>query len=209
MSKIRFLFPLLILTLFITTSCTKGPPAPGQTITLEEQGITIGLSDGWEAEVEGADWTLWQRVQKGRAEEPWIIPPVTVTNVELGSVGREQRMMQWRLKGVVGEFDPTVNPESSPDTVPPGLWALDSTKLELLEQSHRILEWSGLEGVEAEARLYENTHGYADTSAIWHTYTVAFTHDGNTYEFVMSLPDTIDYRDWIEQFWSSIQSFTF
>jgi hypothetical protein len=37
---------------------------------------------------------------------------------------------------------------------------------------------------------------------------VIFNKGGNAYEFVMSIPDTVDFRDWINQVWPSIEDVT-
>jgi hypothetical protein len=116
--------------------------------------------------------------------------------------------MNWRFKGVTGTFDPNVNPLSSQYPVPPGLWSLDPLKLDLIEEREQPLPWPGLTGVTANTRIYENTHGTGATSAIWHTYTVIFNRGGNAYEFVMTIPDTFDFRDWIDKFWTSIEDIT-
>ncbi len=195
---------LAILPLLI--SCTGGgPPGPAQEISFPDQGVTLRLADGWQAEVIGPDWSLWQRVQKGRADDPWVMPPITATDIATGAPGPGDRLMNWRLKGVRGNFDPSVNPLTSAYPSPPGLWILDPQKLDLLETRTRTLEWPGVAGTQATTRLYENTHGAGGTSAIWHTYTVTFNVGPNAYEFVMSLPDYVDHRDWIDRFWASIE----
>ncbi len=204
------LLSITILTMLavVLTSCGGGAPTPGREMSFPDQGITIRVADGWECEVISTDWTTWQRIQKGRTNEPWIFPPITATNLAEGGQGHNNRYMYWRFKGVTGTFDPHVNPLTAGYPVPPGLWILDSQKLELLETETRILEWPGLSGTESTCRLYENTHGSGATSAIWHTYTVVFSYDPNTYEFVFSLPDYIDHRDWIDKFWESIEDVT-
>jgi hypothetical protein len=59
--------------------------------------------------------------------------------------------------------------------------------------------------IQATVRLYENTHGADAAATLFHTYTVTFNAGPNAYEFVMSIPDTASYRDWMAGFWSSIQ----
>lgn len=201
---IRF-YLILIFSLLLTASCGSGAPQPGQEMSFPEQGVSIRLAEGWEASVDGPDWSTWQRIQKGRTDEPWVMPPITGTNVAAGTFGPADRMMYWRLKGVRGNFDPTVDPLSGEYPYPPGLWMLNAQKLELLETVPRTLPWTGVEGIEATTRLYENTHGAGATAAIWHTYTVVFNVGPNAYEFVMSLPDFIDHREWIDKFWASVE----
>jgi len=205
-----FYFSISLILFLLLTSCGGGPPKPGREISIPEVGLTIKVAEGWECEVTGVDWTTWQRVQKGRADDPWVIPPVTCRDIETGGQGPNAlRYMNWRFKGVEGVFDPTVDPLTSQYPVPPGLWALDPMKLELLETQKRQLPWPGLlsvaPGVEATCRLYENTHGMGASSALWHTYVVTFVVEGNTYEFVMSLPDYVDHRDYMDKFWLSIE----
>ena len=198
---------ILALSAILIASCgSGGPPKPGREMAFPDQGVTIKVADGWECEVTGVDWATWTRVQNGRSDEPWIFPPVTCRDVASGGQGPDgMRYINWRFKGVKGVFDPNVNPLTSQYPVPPGLWALDAQKLELLESEKRSITWPGLAGTEAWCRLYENTHGAGATSAIWNTYTVIFVVGENTYEFVMSLPDYVDYRDYIDRFWTSIE----
>ena len=199
---------LLIISLLITvllTSCGGGPPTPGREMSFADLGVTIKVAEGWECNVTGVDWSMWGRIQKGRADDPWVIPPVTCRDIATGGLGQNSaRFMNWRLKAVDGVFDPNVNPLTSQYPSPPGLWILDSQKLELLETEKRILTWPSLDGVEATCRLYENTHGAGATSAIWHTYTVIFVVDEITFEFVMSMPDYVDHRNYMDKFWLSI-----
>ena len=191
---------------FLLISCTPGgPPASGSEIALDE-GVTLKLIDGWEGEVTGTDWTMWRRVQRGTGEQPWVIPPVTATNVAGGTFGYDERKMFWRFKGVEGIFDATVNPLTDAYPVPEGLWSLDPQKLELEWDYTRTLPWEGVSEIEATVRQYENTHGYGELSQIWHTQVVTFVVGSNTYEFVLSIPDSADQQDWIEQFWGSIES---
>jgi hypothetical protein len=202
----RKLIPVVVLA-FLTgvLSCAGGPPKPGKDITLPKEGVHLVLSDGWTAEVTSVDWTMWRRVQRGTGEEPWVIPSITATMTSTApSAGPDDRTMNWRFKGVSGRFDPTVNPLTSAYPVPPGLWSLDPQKLDLIESDIKALPWPSIGDVQATVRLYENTHGTGETSALWHTYTVTFNVGPNAYEFVMSIPDTPDYRDWIDAFWASI-----
>ena len=197
---------LLLGLLPLILSCGGGGrPKPGREIDMPRFGVKLILSEGWEAEVEGSDWTMWRRVQRGTGEEPWVIPPLTATNVGAGALSAEERVMVWRFKGVKGTFDPNIDPLTGRYPVPPGLWSLDAQKLDLLETTTRALPWPGLQGVEATCRLYENTHGAGATSSIWHTYTIIFNVAPNAYEFVLSIPDTADYREWMGNFWNSIQ----
>jgi len=207
MSTVRgaaLLISLLALTP-LSASCGGRPPAPGREISFPDYAITVRVAEGWEARVDGPDWTTWRRVVKGRADEPWVFPPITATNVAAGTFGPANREMYWRFKGVRGTFDPNVYPLSADYPKPPGLWMLDAQKLELLETEPRTLEWPGVAGTQATTRVYENTHGASATSAIWHTYTVVFNHGPNAYEFVMMIPDDVDFRDWIDEFWKSIE----
>jgi len=202
----RILPTLLIVLIPILTACPGGgPPAPGREISFPDQGVSISLADGWEAEVIGTDWSTWERIQKGRTDEPWVFPPVTATHIGAGAIGQDMRYRAWRFKGVEGVFDQTVNPLTSQYPVPPGLWSLDPQKLDLIQDSRRPLEWPSLNGIEATTRLYENTHGMSPNATLWHTYTVIFVVEGNTYEFVMSIPDQMDPYDWIEEFWKSVE----
>jgi len=190
-------------------SCTPGgPPVPGREMSFAEEGVSISVADGWQLEVEGTDWTMWQRVQKGRGEVTWVFPPVTATNVAAGTIGDAERYMTWKFKGVEGVFDETISPMTSNYPVPPGLWSLDPVKLDLIETQNRTLAWPGLSGIQPTVRLYENTHGAGASQAIWHTYVVTFAHGPNTYEFVMSLPDEAPMREWIDEFWASIEDVT-
>ncbi|MCX6645237.1 MAG: hypothetical protein NTY09_02595 [bacterium] len=200
----------LFISILLSLSCAGGPPTPGREIAFPKQGVTIKFADGWIGEVVSADWSVWERIQKGRTDETWVFPPVTARNEGAGPQGGEGelRYMNWRFKGVTGTFDPNVNPLSSQYPVPPGLWILDPLKLDLIEERDQPLPWPGLAGVTANTRIYENTHGTGATSAIWHTYTVIFNRGGNAYEFVMSIPDTSDFRDWIDKFWTSIEDIT-
>ena len=186
-------------------SCAGGPPKPGKDINLSKEGVHLVLSDNWTAEVASVDWTMWRRVQRGTGEEPWVIPPITATMTSgAPSTGPDERTLNWRFKGVAGQFDPTVDPVTSAYPVPPGLWSLDPQKLELEESDLKTLPWPSMTSVQATVRLYENTHGTGETSALWHTYTVTFNVGPNAYEFVMSIPDTAVERDWIDAFWASI-----
>ena len=205
--RIPLIIPVLIFLTFVllSISCTSGAPQPGQEMSFPEHGVSIRLAEGWEASIDGPDWSIWQRIQKGRTDEPWVFPPITGTNVAAGTFGPNNRLMQWRFKGVEGNFDPNVHPLTGAYPTPPGLWILDAQKLELLETVPRVLPWPGVEGIEATTRLYENTHGAGATASIWHTYTVVFNVGPNAYEFVLSLPDDIDYRDWMDEFWTSIE----
>ncbi len=197
---------LLIAILPILVACPGGgPPAPGREISFPDQGVAIMLADGWEGEVIGTDWSTWTRIQKGRTDETWVFPPVTVTDIGEGAIGRDLRYRTWRFKGVEGIFDPSVSPLTSQYPVPQGLWALDPQKLDLRQDSRRILDWPSLTGVEATTRLYENTHGMSPNATLWHTYTVTFVVGENTYEFVMSIPDQMEPYEWIEEFWVSIE----
>ena len=190
------------------SSCGPGgPPTPGREIVLDE-GVTLTLIEGWEAEVVGTDWAMWRRVQRGRGEQPWVIPPITATNVAGGTFGYDRRKMYWRFKGVEGVFDPTVNPLTDAYPVPEGLWSLDPQKLELEWDHTRVLPWEGVSEIEATVRQYENTHGFGELSQLWHTQVVTFVVGANTYEFVLAIPDSADQRDWKEQFWGSIESLT-
>jgi hypothetical protein len=206
--KIHILILIALLSSISVASCSSGPPKPGRDITLKNQGVTLKLAEGWEGEVESTDWTMWRRVQRGTGEEPWVIPPITATKVGAGPQGYDDRSMQWRFKAVKGVFDPTVNPLTSSYPVPPGLWSLDPQKLDLLEDQTQNLPWEGVSDIQATVRLYENTHGYAETSQIWQTLVVTFVVGGNTYEFVFSIPDSADKQEWTNAFWSSIEGLT-
>ena len=176
---------------------------------LKEHGVHLKLADGWTGEVAGSDWTMWHRVQRGTGEEPWVIPPITVTNTGKGPSGTaDERTKNWRFKGVKGAFDPKVDPLTSSYPVPPGLWSLDPLKLELQESTLKALPWKEVSDIQATVRLYENTHGTGETSALWHTYTVTFNAGPNAYEFVMSIPDNAVTQDWIDSFWASIEDFS-
>lgn len=199
------LIPFMGVLLLLVSCGGSGPPKPGRVIDMPNLGVRLALSEGWEAEVTRSDWTMWRRVRRGTGEEPWVVPPLTVTNVGAGPMGARERVMTWRFKGVKGTFDPNVNPLTSQYPVPPGLWSLDPQKLDLLETTTKPLPWPGLESVEATCRLYENTHGAGATSSIWHTYTVVFNAGPNAYEFVLSIPDNADYREWIDELWASIE----
>ena len=207
-SRYSSLTALVCLSITLVSCSGESPPKPGRELSLPDYGVTIRLADGWVAKVESTDWATWQRVKKGRATDPWVFPPVTATNVGAGIMGPDDRYMTWRFKGVKGTFDPAVNPLTSGYPQPPGLWTLNSMKLELLETETRTLKWTGMSGIDATCRLYENTHGTGATSAIWHTYTVVFNCGPNACEFVMSIPDFADYRDWMDQFWASIEDVT-
>ena len=200
---------MLILVSFtvilVTLSCAGGPPTPGREIAFPDLGVSIRLAEGWEGQVVSTDWSVWDRIQKDRTDEPWVFPPVTARNETAGVVTSDGRYMNWRFKGVIGTFDPSVNPLSSQYPVPEGLWSIDPQKLDLIEERDQALPWPGLSGVTANTRIFENTHGTGGTSAIWHTYTVIFNKGDNAYEFVMSIPDTVDFREWIDEFWASIE----
>lgn len=197
-----FYFVFILLVVF-TLSCGDSPPKPGQDISLKEFDIHIVLHNGWEGEVTGTDWTMWRRVKRGTAEEPWVIPPITVTNTGAGPMGVDERVMSWRFKGVEGRFDPQVNPETSQYPVPPGLWSLDPQKLELQETQSLKLPFMNRE-IRAVCRLYENAHGFGASESLWHTYTITFPIEEYTFEFVLSIPDTASTRDWQQAFWDSI-----
>jgi hypothetical protein len=202
--KITTFMGFIFFALFILSCSGGGPPTPGREISLPAQGISIELAEGWEGLVVGTDWSVWERVRKGRADDPWVFPPITARNEAAGPQGGGGRYMNWRFKGVTGTFDTLVNPLTSQYPVPEGLWSLDPQKLELLEQADQLLPWPGLADVTAKIRLYENTHGVASTASLWHTYTVTFNRGPTAYEFVMSIPDTVYHRDWIDEFWASI-----
>ncbi len=216
MIHIRMTLAIIAIISFaiLVGSCGGGPPKPGREISLDEHGVTLRLAEGWEGEVIGTDWTMWRRVQRGRGGEPWIIPPITVTNVGAGPRQADERVMKWRFKGVEGVFDQTVSPLTSQYPVPPGLWSLNPQMLDRLETHIRERPGSGVGGggegggVEALCRLYENTHGEGPTATLWHTYTVTFSIESGTYEFVMSIPDTGGPRDWMDAFWTSIEDLT-
>ena len=199
----------LIAIIILLSSCSGDkPPTPGREINLKE-GVSIKLAEGWVGQVEGTDWTQWERVKKGRADDPWVIPPITATNEGSGPLAGDERRMSWRFKGVKGTFNPAMSPTTSAYPVPKGLWSLDPLKLELQETETKILPWPSTPGLEATCRLYENTHGTGAASALWHTYTVTFNVGENAYEFVMSIPDNADFREWVKSFWASIENLSF
>jgi hypothetical protein len=197
-----------IIFLVATVSCADTPPKPGQNITLKENGVSLKLSDGWTGEVVSADWTLWERIKKGRANDPWVIPPITVTHSGAGPTKEGDRVEGWRFKGVKGKFDPSVDPATSAYPVPPGLWSLDPQMLELQETDTKNLPWAGVSDIEATCRLFENTHGAGDMATLWHTYVVTFNAGENAYEFVMEIPEGADSKSRVDSFWSSIIDLT-
>jgi hypothetical protein len=212
MKLLRSMLNILAATalIIIYTSCSGGgPPKPGQVITLKEHSVHLKLATGWTGEVVGSDWSQWRRVQRGSATDPWIIPPITVTNTGKGPSGViDERTKNWRFKGVKGTFDPKVDPLTSSYPVPPGLWSLNGMKIELQESELKTLPWPNVSNVQATVRLYENTHGVGETASLWHTYTVTFNVQDNAYEFVMSIPDNAETKDWIDSFWVSIEDFS-
>jgi hypothetical protein len=78
------IYLLLITTSILITSCNPGPPTPGREVAFPEQGVTIKLADGWIGEVVSADWSVWERIQKGRTDETWVFPPVTARDEAAG-----------------------------------------------------------------------------------------------------------------------------
>ena len=192
----------------LAASCAGGPPKPGREINLKEHHVHLKLADGWTGEVVSEDWTLWQRVQKGRAQDPWVIPPITVTNTGAGPSQGNEGVKNWRFKGVKGTFNPNVSPLTSAYPVPPGLWSLEPQMLDLMETDTKMLPWPSVSDIQATVRLYENTHGAGDLATLWRTYTVTFNAGPNAYEFVMSIPDVENYRDWMNAFWASIEDFS-
>ncbi len=203
LKSLAVLFVMLISVVLIM-SCAQRP-RPGRIIDCIDQGVTLTLVNGWEGETIDTDWRAYKRILKGREDFMWVFPPITARDIPVAEVEDRSGYMKWRFKGVEGTFDPNISPTSRDFPVPPGLWSMDPTKLEVLGSNRVILEWPGVQGTEATARIYEVIRGTGDTMAIRRTYVVTFNYGENAYEFVMFIPNPNFERDYIEAFWSSIE----
>ena len=81
-----FIFFAIVLVNLSILSCSGGPPTPGREIAFPDLGISIRLAEGWEGQVVSTDWSVWERIQKGRTDETWVFPPVTARNEAAGRV---------------------------------------------------------------------------------------------------------------------------
>jgi len=201
---IRLIILTFILSL-ITSGCAKRPIS-GRVVECIDQNMTLTLASDWEGEVIDTDWVAYKRILKGREDFMWVLPPITARDIPVAEARDTRNFIDWRFKGVEGEFDETISPFSPDFPTPPGLWAMDTSKIQLLGDYNVTLTWPGVEGTQAVTRIYEHVRGMGDTTAIWHTYTVTFGYGPNTYEFVMLIPITENDQDYIDMFWASVEN---